>query len=138
MLFSFGFSFFFFFNNIRRSCKVVYVLWTDIQQGGHLNMAVLFLYLVKRDLASLRYVTVVHWKSHFLQGIRTTRPCLSGRDVFRRLCLGRYGRTVKKRHTPLLQTLQGKGRETEGQSDRQIHMSAAKCFRVVIHQMKRC
>ena len=55
-----------------------------ILQGDQLNMAVCFWYLVKSDLSSVHYSTRVHWKSHFLQGSRKTRPCLSGHLV----CIG--------------------------------------------------
>ena len=41
-------------------------------QGDSLNMAILFWYLVKSDLSSVRYFTRVHWTSHFFQGTRKT------------------------------------------------------------------
>ena len=44
-------------------------------------MAVLFWHLVKSDLSSVSYCTLVHWASHFLQGNRNTRPCISGYPV---------------------------------------------------------
>ena len=40
-----------------------------------------FLVPCKRDLFSVRYCTVVYTSVHFLQGTRTTRPCLLGRVV---------------------------------------------------------
>ena len=42
-------------------------------QGDQLNIAVLFWYLVKSDLSSVRYCTRIHWTSHFLQRTRNTR-----------------------------------------------------------------
>ena len=52
-----------------------------------MNMAV-FLYLVKSDFSSVRYYTHVHWKSHFLQGTRKTRTCLTGHPVASYPCQG--------------------------------------------------
>ena len=40
----------------------------DYIQGGQLNIAVVFLYLVKSDLSF--FCTRVHWTSHFIQGTR--------------------------------------------------------------------
>ena len=40
-------------------------------------MVVCFRYLVERDLSSLRDCTRLHWTSHFLQGTKKPRPCLS-------------------------------------------------------------
>ena len=37
-----------------------------------------FWYLVKGELASVRYYIPVYWTSHFLQGSRNTRPCKTG------------------------------------------------------------
>ena len=50
-------------------------------QGDQLYMAVCFWYLAKSDLSSGHWYISVHLTSHFLQGIRTPRPCLSGRVV---------------------------------------------------------
>ena len=49
------------------------------------TMAVCFLYLVKRDLSSVQCTLYIseHWKSHFLQGTRTTRPILTDRVVYK-------------------------------------------------------
>ena len=50
-----------------------------IIQGDQLHMGVVcFLYLVKRGFFSLHYFTVAYTIRHFLQGTRTTRPCISG------------------------------------------------------------
>ena len=57
-------------------------------QDDQLNMTVFFRYLVKSVLFSVRHSTRVHWISHFLQGTRKTRPCLTGHPV-------RYGKTSK-------------------------------------------
>ena len=38
-------------------------------------------YLVKNDMFSAYVNSSVHWTSNFLQGTRTTRPCLSGYPV---------------------------------------------------------
>ena len=51
-------------------------------------MAVFFWYRVKSDLFSVRYCTSVHW-SHFVQGTRKTRPCLTGHPVGK-LRVGRW------------------------------------------------
>ena len=57
----------------------LYTMGSNIQ-GDQLYVAVCFQYLVKRDLASvLQHNSVT--QRHFLQGTRTTLPCLSGRDV---------------------------------------------------------
>ena len=59
------------------------------KEPNQLNMAVFFWYLVKIDLSSTVYATTyyihtsVHWTSHFLQGTKNTRPCLSSRVVDR-------------------------------------------------------
>ena len=53
-------------------------------------MVVLFWYLLKSDLSSVRYSTHVHWASHSLQGIRKTRPCLTGHSVLTGPGLGYY------------------------------------------------
>ena len=45
-------------------------------------MAVCFWYLLKSALSSLRVYSSVQWTSHFLQGTRKTRACLSGQVVF--------------------------------------------------------
>ena len=50
-------------------------------QGPQLNMAVFFWYLVKINLISVRFCKRVHWISHFLQGTRITRSCLTGHPV---------------------------------------------------------
>ena len=52
-------------------------------QGGHLNMAVLFWYLVKSYLSATtaRVKSSVHWTSLSLQGTRKAQPSLSGRVV---------------------------------------------------------
>ena len=50
-------------------------------QGDQLYMAVFFWYLVKSDLFSVRVYSSLRWTSHFLQGTRKTRPCLSGQVV---------------------------------------------------------
>ena len=52
----------------------------DYIQGGQLNIAVVFLYLVKSDLSF--FCTRVHWTSHFIQGTRKKHilnlsPCKS-------------------------------------------------------------
>ena len=46
-----------------------------------INMAMFFWYPVKSDLFTVRCSTRVHRTSHFLQGTRPTRPCLSGDPV---------------------------------------------------------
>ena len=38
-------------------------------------------YLVKSDLSSVRHCSFVHWTSNFLQGTRTTRPCITDHRV---------------------------------------------------------
>ena len=48
-------------------------------QPDQINMAVLFWYHVKTDLASV--FTPVHWTSRFLQDARKTRGCLTGHPV---------------------------------------------------------
>ena len=50
-------------------------------QLDHINMAVFFWYLGKSDLSSVCYCRCVHQTSHFLQGTRTTRPCITGYPV---------------------------------------------------------
>ena len=44
-------------------------------------MAVIFWYIVKSDLSSVRYCTRIHSTRHFLQGTRKTRPYLTGHPV---------------------------------------------------------
>ena len=56
------------FCNHEKSCEV---------QGGQLNMAVCFWYLVK----GVHVLSIVYWTSHFLQGTRKSWPYLSGRVV---------------------------------------------------------
>ena len=54
-------------------------------QGDQIYMAAWFWYLVKSDLFSVIYCSVnssKQWTSPFLQGTRTTRPCLSGQVVY--------------------------------------------------------
>ena len=51
-------------------------------QCDQLYMAVCFWYPVKSDLSSVHVFRSVYWTSHFLQGTRETRPCLSGRVVW--------------------------------------------------------
>ena len=46
-----------------------------------MNMAVFFWYLVKSDLSSVGYCTRVHWTSHFLQGTRNPRSCITCHPV---------------------------------------------------------
>ena len=55
--------------------------------GDQMNMAVLFWYLVKSDWSSVRYCTGEHWTSHFLQGPRNTRQCITGHPVSGRCIL---------------------------------------------------
>ena len=50
-------------------------------RGDQLNMPVFFLYLGKSDLSSVHVYSSVHKKSHFQQGTRKTRPCLTGHPV---------------------------------------------------------
>ena len=45
-------------------------------------MAMFFWFLVKSDMSNVRYCTRVHWPSHFFQGTRKTRPCLTCQPVF--------------------------------------------------------
>ena len=56
-----------------------------ILQPDQLNMTVFFWYLVRGDLAVVRYCTPIHvrvdWTNNFLQGIRNTRPCITGHPV---------------------------------------------------------
>ena len=40
-----------------------------------------FLAPLKRDLTIVRVCTPVIWTSHFLEGTRNTRPCLTGHPV---------------------------------------------------------
>ena len=46
-------------------------------------MAMFFWYLVKSD-DSVRapWYSGVHWTSHYLQGTRNTRPCITGTPVY--------------------------------------------------------
>ena len=53
----------------------------SVVQPDQMNMAVFFWHLVKSDLSSVHSCTCVHWTSHFLQGIRNTRPYLTGHPV---------------------------------------------------------
>ena len=57
------------------------IVGTERIQGDKLNMVVLFSYLGKSDLYIVHLYSTVHWTSHFLQGIRKTRPCLTGHPV---------------------------------------------------------
>ena len=41
-------------------------------------MSVLFWYLLKSDLSSVRYCTLEHWISPFVQGTRNTWSCING------------------------------------------------------------
>ena len=50
-------------------------------QGDLLNTVVFVWHLGKSDLSSVRVYLSVHWTSHFLQGTRQTRQCLSGQVV---------------------------------------------------------
>ena len=59
-------------------------------QPDQINMAVVFWYLVKSDLSSVRYSPRIHWTSHVLQGTRNTRPCLTGHPVCRDSCNRTY------------------------------------------------
>ena len=47
--------------------------------GDKLYMALLFWYILKLDLSNVRYMYSSVLQCNFLQGTRTTRPCLSGR-----------------------------------------------------------
>ena len=49
--------------------------------GDQLNMAVCFWYFVKSDMTGVRYCTRVHWTSHYIQGTRNTRPCITRHPV---------------------------------------------------------
>ena len=53
-------------------------------------MAVLFWYIVKSDLLSVHNFTSVHRTSHFLEGTRYTRPCITGNPV-QKICIVRQG-----------------------------------------------
>ena len=61
------------------------IVWTISNlfyvQPDQINMAVVFWYLVKSDLSSVRYSTRIHWTSHVLQRTRNTRPCITGHPV---------------------------------------------------------
>ena len=54
-----------------------------ILQGDQLNMALFFWYLVKKCFVhcTLLYTCRVHWISHFFQGTRKTRSCVTGDSV---------------------------------------------------------
>ena len=53
-----------------------------ILQPDHINMAVLFWYLVKSDvMCTLLYISV-DWTSQILQGSRNTRPCITGHPAY--------------------------------------------------------
>ena len=52
-------------------------------QGDQLFMVVFLWHLVKGDLSRVRFCKRVHWSSHFLQGTRNTRLCLTGHPVYR-------------------------------------------------------
>ena len=64
----------------EESKRTAQVQFLQITQPYEINMALLFLYLVKNDFRMLLYYSV-HWTSHFLKGIRNTRPCITGRPV---------------------------------------------------------
>ena len=64
---------------INNSVMYVYCIGCPGRHGRSLEymmisyLALLFWYLVKSDLSSVRYYNGVHWASHFLQGTRKTR-----------------------------------------------------------------
>ena len=55
----------------------VVVIFHIFLQVDQLDMAMLFWYLVQRDLSSVRQNSCLHWIVHFLQCSRITWPCTS-------------------------------------------------------------
>ena len=64
---------------LRWGSRLLNTLVDAILQPDQINIAVYFWYLVISVLYTVRYCTRVHWTSHFLQGTRNTRPCITGR-----------------------------------------------------------
>ena len=71
-------------------------------QRGQLYMAVLFWYLVKRDLSSVRVYSSVHWTSHFLQGNRNTRPCTTGHPLYKKYAVRKNKFKIKFKKKTLI------------------------------------
>ena len=79
-------------HNYKLNFRIPQMKWNSIEnhhkshsfqlQPDQINMAILFWYRVNID-ASVRILSSnVYWTSHFLQGTRNTRPCITGHPVY--------------------------------------------------------